>query len=163
MNKRKIVRKGAVLLFVIYIFLLFLLIVFKYPTGLVSSVIERWKAGEELVRLEPQIVPFKTIVLYVKNVQAIYDWFFKNLACNVIMFIPYGFLIPFFSKISKRKGIKIIISGCILSVGIEILQYITAWGQMDIDDVILNTLGIALGYELFLLMKYIYKKHSGLK
>ena len=158
MSKKKNVRRGAAILFVVYILILLLVIVFKYPTGMVSSSIERWKAGEEINRMEPQLVPFKTIVFYIKRVQAAYDWFFKNLACNIIMFMPYGFLIPFVRNINRLRGVKIIVTGCLLSILIEVLQYVTAFGQMDIDDVILNTLGVTLGYGIFLLYKYIVTK-----
>lgn len=157
-KKKKIIKNSFIVLFVIYILLLFLVLLFKYPTTMVSDAVARWKSGAEIVRIKPQLVPFQTIVEYIKNVQAPYDWFFKNLACNLIMFIPYGFLLPAFWKNGHYRGLKIVISGCILSIVIEVLQYITAFGQMDIDDVILNTLGVVIGYELFRLIKYWLKK-----
>lgn len=160
MKRKHVMRRGAVLLFVVYIFLLILVIVFKYPTGLVSSSIERWKAGQQPVRLEPQLVPFKTIIFYIKRVHATYDWFFKNLACNVIMFMPYGILIPFIVNMNQLRGIKTVVSGCLLSVFIEVLQYVTTFGQMDVDDVILNTLGVAFGYGVFLLAERFFIKHK---
>ena len=162
-NKQKMIKRCALALFIIYICFLVLVIILKFPTGLVSGTIARWQAGEEVVRMEPQLVPFKTTIFYVQSVQTIYDWFFKNLACNIIMFLPYGFLVPFFTRMNKYKGIKITISGCILSVAIEIFQYVTAFGLMDIDDVILNTLGVALGYGIFLAIKHIIKKASAKK
>lgn len=157
-KKKEIVKNSLIVLFVVYILLLFLVLLFKYPTTMVSDTIARWRAGEEVVRMEPQLVPFETVVQYVKNVHSLNDWFIKNLACNLIMFIPYGFLIPAFWKNVHHRGLKIVISGCILSIVIEVLQYITAFGQMDIDDVILNTLGVVIGYELFRLIKYWLKK-----
>ena len=157
-KKKEIIRNGMIVLFVAYIVLLFLVLLFKYPTTMVSDTIAKWSSGEELVRMTPQFVPFETVVAYVKNVHSFNDWFIKNLVCNLIMFVPYGFLIPTFWKEGSHKGIQIVISGCILSILIEILQYITAFGQMDIDDVILNTLGVVIGYELFRLIKYWLKK-----
>lgn len=157
-KKKEIVKNSLIVLFVVYILLLFLVLLFKYPTTMVSDTIARWRAGEEVVRMEPQLVPFETVVQYVKNVHSLNDWFIKNLACNLIMFIPYGFLIPAFWGNGHHRGLKIVISGCILSIVIEVLQYITAFGQMDIDDVILNTLGVVIGYELFQLIKYWLKK-----
>ena len=162
-NKEIIIKRCAIVLFIIYMCFLVLVIVLKFPTGLVSGTIARWQAGEEIVRMKPQLIPFDTTIFYIKKVEAIHDWFFKNLACNIVMFMPYGFLVPFFTRMNKYKGIKITISGCILSVAIEIFQYVTAFGLMDIDDVILNTLGVALGYGIFLAIKHIIKKASAKK
>lgn len=134
---------------------LILVLVFKYPTGMLNGTLKNILAGKSVVRLKPKLVPFQMIVEYIKQAHAINDWFVKNLACNIVMFIPYGFLIPCFSK---HKGRKLILSGCVLSVMIEILQYITALGQMDIDDVILNTLGVTLGYMGYLLLNFLLRK-----
>lgn len=155
MDNKNILRKVAIFLFVIYIVLLFLVLVLKYPTGMLQGTFENILAGKTVIRLRPRLVPFQTIMEYVGNARAINDWFVKNLACNLIMFMPYGFLVPCFSKI---KGWKLIVSGCLLSVFIEILQYITAFGQMDIDDVILNTLGTVVGYAGFLIIRYMKRK-----
>ena len=149
----QLIRKISKPLFIIYLVLLILVIVLKYPTTLVVSTVQAWRRGEAVCRMAPQLVPFRTTIFYVKHVQAVNDWFFKNLACNLIMFMPYGFLLPMFAK--KNKRLRVILSGCIVSVMIEIFQYITALGQCDIDDVILNTAGVAIGYFIYYL---IYKK-----
>lgn len=148
MEKKTIIKKIMVLLFIIYMVLLFAVLVFKFPTGMLARHFEKIIAGEPIVRLEPQWIPFKTIIDYVSQAHAISDWFVKNLACNVIMFMPFGFLLP---CISKLKGWKLILAGCLLSSAIEVLQYVAAIGLMDIDDVILNTAGTALGYGIFLI------------
>lgn len=155
MPSKNILRRVAIFLFLIYIVLLFLVLVFKYPTGMLQGTFENILEGKDVIRLEPRLVPFQTIIEYVRNARVINDWFVKNLACNVIMFMPYGFLVPCFSKI---RGCKLIASGCLLSVFIEILQYITALGQMDIDDVILNTFGTILGYAGFFIIRYMKRK-----
>lgn len=141
----------TVLLFVIYMVLLFAILVFKYPTGMLAGHFEKIIAGEHIARLDPQWIPFKTIIDYVGKAHAITDWFVKNLACNVIMFMPFGFLLPCFSKL---KGWKLVLAGCLLSIAIEVLQYAAAIGQMDIDDVILNTAGTALGYGIFFILNH---------
>lgn len=159
-KRKEIVKNGIIVIFVVYILLLFLVLLFKYPTSMVSDTIARWKAGEEIVRIKPQFVPFQTIIEYIKNVQAPHDWFFKNLMCNLIIFIPYGFLVSLLWGKNSHKGIKVIVSGCMLSIAIEILQYVTAFGQLDIDDVILNTLGVVIGYALFRGMERLLKNRS---
>lgn len=145
------------IIFIMYIILLLFVIVLKFPTDMIRGVINAWLDGGDVNRLPLQLIPFKTIIFYVSHVQTIYDWFFKNLACNVIMFAPYGFLVPLISK-KINIGRKVILSGCIFSVLIEIFQYITALGLCDIDDVILNTLGVLLGFGIYKIAKNVLVK-----
>lgn len=157
-DKVNLYRKIFIILFIIYIAFLLFVIVLKFPTGLAKGTINIWLDGGTINRLSPQLIPFKTIIFYVRHVQAVYDWFFKNLACNVIMFMPYGFLVPLISKKKINIGRKIIISGCIFSALIEVFQYITALGLCDIDDVILNTLGVLLGFGIYKITKNVLIK-----
>lgn len=132
--------------------LVILVLVLKFPTGLVTDTIKIWMEGGGVARMEPQLVPFKTIIFYVKRVHSFNDWFIKNLACNIIMFIPYGFLTPLFKKKCKYVGIKVGVSVALVSLGIEIFQYVTALGLFDIDDLMLNVISAILGYWLYKLV-----------
>ena len=68
-----------------------------------------------------------------------------NLGGNIIMFIPLGFLLPkVFRKLSSLPRILLITAGIITAV--ELIQLFTLVGSCDIDDLILNVLGAALGY-----------------
>lgn len=71
---------------------------------------------------------------------------------NVLLFVPIGFLLGTFNGISWMQVIKI---GCLLSVMIEILQLLTRRGVFNIDDVIHNIIGCAIGYGIFRLCKSI--------
>ena len=148
-NQKINIRTIIVLLFILYMLLLFAVLVLKYPTGMLEGSLKKIISGESIARMEPKWIPFETIIDYASRAHVLQDWFVKNLACNVIMFLPFGFLLPW---VSKLKGWRLILSGCLLSVAIEVLQYATALGQMDVDDVILNTLGTALGYGIYLLI-----------
>lgn len=154
-HREKVVKKATLLLFVIYIFVLFLVLIFKCPTEMTDQTIKNLIAAREVTRLEPQLEPFQTIIDYVKKAHTFNDWFVKNLVGNVVIFLPYGFLISWFSK---WNAWKVILSGCGVSVFIEVLQYITALGLMDIDDVILNIFGVTIGYVLYVGFKHLGKK-----
>ena len=154
------IKKYSGVLFALYMVLLVLVIVLKFPTGLVSGTIQSWKSGGEFHRMAPQLIPFQTIIEYVSQVHSLNDWFIKNLVCNIIMFMPYGFLFPFIMKGDKNIGVKVILSGCMVSVVIEIFQYVTALGQCDIDDVILNTVGVVLGYAIYRIIDIVIIKRS---
>lgn len=70
---------------------------------------------------------------------------------NIVMFMPLGFFIP---CLWNKKGLFTCITGALFSLFIEITQ-IFIGRYTDIDDLILNTLGVFLGYLTFLLVKKI--------
>lgn len=87
---------------------------------------------------------------------------FLNLAGNVIGFIPFGFILPALIR-GLRKGFGVIFLGCFLSAGIECMQFILKVGSCDVDDVILNTAGVIIGYLLFVICNGIRRLENGKK
>ena len=91
-------------------------------------------------------IPFKTIVPYLLGSGG---WLIggMNIIGNIILLVPFGFLIPFvFTKINWKQ---IIVVSILCSFIIEGIQAILHIGIFDIDDVILNALGIIIGYWKF--------------
>lgn len=78
-----------------------------------------------------------------------------QLILNVLLFVPIGFLLG--AILNKIRLMQVIEMGCLLSVVIEILQLLTNRGVCNIDDVIHNTIGCAIGYILFRLANTILK------
>ena len=74
---------------------------------------------------------------------------------NVLMFVPIGFLLS--SVLNRTRWMQVIEMGCLLSVMIEILQLLTRRGVCNIDDVIHNTIGCAIGYGIFRLCNTLLK------
>ena len=72
-------------------------------------------------------------------------------AQNIMLFIPFGFLLPMLWKKFDRLHITVIY-GALFSLSIEILQ-IFCPRVTDIDDFLMNTAGAAAGYCLFVLAK----------
>ena len=85
-----------------------------------------------------------------------------NLFGNVIGFIPYGFILPVIAH-KCRNGLFIVASGFSLSLLVETVQLIAKVGCFDVDDLILNTLGAAIGYMLFAVCNYLRRKRYGEK
>ena len=79
------------------------------------------------------------------------SYFLINLLGNVLIFVPLGLLPPLLWKGMERFW-KVLVLGCGLSVFIETAQLLLPRGT-DIDDVWLNTLGAALGYGVFALIR----------
>ncbi len=100
-------------------------------------------------------IPFKTVYLYLKEVNKIgFFYFTVNIVGNIGMFFPIGLLLFYFG--SNLPNIKITIFSLIFITILELLQLIFKVGIFDIDDIILNTFGITLG---FIFMKgHIYEK-----
>ena len=66
--------------------------------------------------------------------------YWNNIIQNILLFIPLEFLI------GGKRGI---IAGVLLSIGIELTQYIFRLGYCELDDVLNNTIGTAIGSLLF--------------
>ena len=87
---------------------------------------------------------------------------FLNLAGNVIGFLPFGFFLPILSR-QLRNGALVTMLGFGLSLLVESIQLIFKVGCFDVDDLILNTLGAAIGYMLFAVCNYLRRKRYGEK
>lgn len=70
-----------------------------------------------------------------------------NLAGNVVMFVPIGLLLPLATRWRRWRRLRTIGACATLSVVVEALQ-LAAGRAVDIDDVLLNTAGGALGAVL---------------
>ncbi len=84
---------------------------------------------------------------------------FLNLAGNVLVFMPFGFLLPIMGR-RLRGFFRIILLGFALSLAVECIQLITGTGCFDVDDLFLNTVGSALGFLIFAIMQHRRKKRS---
>lgn len=71
-----------------------------------------------------------------------------NLWGNVVMFIPLGLFLPLISA-NLRKPWKALLLSALIITAVELLQLFTLLGSCDVDDLILNLLGSALGYWLY--------------
>jgi glycopeptide antibiotics resistance protein len=96
-------------------------------------------------------IPFKTIVSYLLGYKG---WIIAgiNLVGNIALLVPIGFLIPFVCRKMtwKRTLLLAVVAGPV----IEILQVVLRVGIFDIDDVILNALGVIIGYLMFTVLAH---------
>ncbi len=99
------------------------------------------------------LVPFKEIRrFWVYRRQLGYGAFFLNIFGNVLAFIPCGFLL---SVISRRCRFFILntVIGLFISFLIECTQLLFRVGSFDVDDMILNTFGVYIGYIIYVLVQ----------
>lgn len=83
----------------------------------------------------------------------------RNIGGNVLLFIPYGVLFP---VLFRRYGKLTVLFGCLLSVFIESSQLFFD-RVTDLNDVMLNTFGVLLGYLLYRVIRVIMKKRQAKK
>lgn len=83
------------------------------------------------------------------NLMPFHDFSLRNvlgMILNVIMLIPLGFLFPLYFK-RYEKWYFTVGAGFLMSITIEVIQ-LFSFRATDIDDVLMNTLGTAIGYVL---------------
>lgn len=158
---RKIKHNAAAIilltLFVMYLIVLFKVTIFKYPNTF-SNMLKGELSGIRSLNL----IPFVTISEYFQFVisgNIIIG--ISNLLGNLIIFFPLGYIAALrFPKM--RKPARILLLSFVLSLFIEVCQYIFACGSTDIDDVILNVIGGIAGYWAYVLISGFLepKKHA---
>lgn len=83
--------------------------------------------------------------------------FVRQIGLNIIMTIPFGFLLPLVKK-ENDKLHKVIFYTFLLSLSIELIQPFIGARSSDITDIITNTIGGIIGYIIYLLFKPIIIK-----
>ena len=107
-------------------------------------------SGFDNIQDRINLVPFKTIMTFVKEFDSMYSTsqIMLNLFGNVCAFMPMAlFLLLLFKR--QNKAFQFVITLILMILGIEFLQLITGSGRFDIDDLILNLFGAVLVYLLF--------------
>ncbi len=140
-KKTSFIHEFWVTAFAFYVLLLFALTVFRD-----SYFLWEFKFFFHRPLSEINTIPFvQTFKLL--NAKSLVD-FFYNLYGNIVWFVPMGIFIPALGK-KDRKFFKVVLIGALISTSIEGLQFILNTGVTDIDDVILNTIGAAIGYLIY--------------
>lgn len=92
------------------------------------------------------LVPFDTILFYLSG-NGDFLIAFYNLTANICLFIPFGLYYGYWKQAPTIKQV-LLISTCAITI-IELMQYITRRGSLDIDDLLLNVLGVCCGFLLY--------------
>lgn len=94
---------------------------------------------------------FKEISRYELGTQL----FVKNIIGNILLFIPYGLAIGYYIDLKKIR--HAILLGLLVSCSIETMQYLIG-RVFDVDDILLNVLGCAIGFIIYLIFDKIREK-----
>jgi len=105
----------------------------------------------EVFNCRINLIPFVYLLDYDVRAHMIY-----NVFGNIMMFVPTGIVLPVLYK-RLDNFFKVAGTGLLISLAIEILQLPFADRTSDVDDLILNTLGVVIGYVLFVIVRYAKK------
>ena len=141
------------LLFFAYLLFVIKAIVFKYPMAQMQEIVASWQKDVVWEGLETaNFIPFKTIKMYIRYYDLPGLRSFANLFGNVLIFIPMGMLMPMVHKASKNVFIMLA-QALLFVLGIEVFQLFSAFGAFDVDDIILNCLGVLIGRVFYAIGK----------
>ncbi|MCD4761874.1 VanZ family protein [bacterium] len=134
-------KKYLIVIIILYLAILIELIVFKYPTGMTFSI------------ANANLIPFKTILVYFSG-EPTWKIAIRNLLGNIVVLVPLGFLLA--AMYQRLKWNRALLAGLFTGVVLELLQVIFKSGVFDIDDIILNFLGVIIGYLVFIFLVKFY-------
>ena len=99
------------------------------------------------IELSTNLTPFKTIRQQIRLLEggALVRFAFVNLVGNVVMFVPLGFFIPCAVR-GARTFIRSMLYSMLTITSVEVIQLVTLLGSLDVDDLLLNLIGAAIGY-----------------
>ncbi len=143
-------RQKRLILFAVYLLFVIKVIIFKYPYTELREIVNSWSKEVVLEGLDSaNFTLFRTIHMYIDYSYMLNS--VENLAGNVVVFIPFGMFLPFIWK-RFRNFADTFLAGFLFSLGIEVFQLFSAFGAFDVDDVLLNVVGVIGGYLIFMLL-----------
>lgn len=74
----------------------------------------------------------------------------EGISLNLCLCVPVGYLLPlvFLQRGKRIRFWQVICAGAAVSAVIELTQFVTCLGMLELDDWLLNTMGASLGYLL---------------
>lgn len=138
-NKKKAVRFGVKVFFYLYIIIIFYFVLLS----------ERYGRETGYQTSHVNLVLFKEIQRFWNYRHLLsFEAVLTNLFGNIFAFSPFGFMLPIIAK-NGRGWIATVFSTFIFSLVIESCQLFMKVGVFDVDDLLLNTVGGAIGYIVY--------------
>ena len=153
LRQKKIVWKREAVLLLMFVNLAVLIRFVFYPFFTVNGHVRPLMINPGSIQpLRINLVPFVRILDYdIKREAAI------NIIGNICMFIPTGIILPILYPRLDRFW-KVLLVGAGLSLVIEMIQLLFPGSVSDIDDLILNSVGVAIGYGIYKLVHMFRRK-----
>ena len=154
-----IVMKVTRRIFIIYCIVLSIALLFKFDLS-VNSIMEkinsvRW--SREQGAWNCNLIPFRTIFSQLRYFKTTPTIVIENLFGNIAIFVPFGTLLPMGYE-AVRKYYRAFLVGLIYILIIEVTQLICMLGSFDVDDFILNSIGVSCGYVIFRIISKVWQE-----
>lgn len=106
--------------------------------------------------------PMETVCRYLRLLRGDYRLELRliavvNLVGNMVLFVPMGYYLPRLWPKTRRLW-RCLLLGAAIIMCVELVQLTARVGSCDVDDVLLNLPGIAVGYGLYRLVTRFDKK-----
>lgn len=93
------------------------------------------------------LVPFEGMIHIIRYSGSM-DLILMNILGNMLLLFPLGWLWALLSRSNTLTWWKIFLRGALCSLTIELFQWILNLGCLDVDDILLNSLGFFFGYNM---------------
>ena len=98
---------------------------------------------------DANLIPLVQMIRFLRYLEN--PFVIRNLLGNLVLLAPLGIFLPLlFHK--SRKFTVVLATGFLVTLSIEVFQLMLRFRVFDIDDLIINTIGVALGYWVFKLL-----------
>lgn len=92
------------------------------------------------------IIPLHSYIEFVSTMR--WEILLDNIL-NIVLFVPFGVFVK--TRNHDYSVLKIVLSGFLISLIIEVLQLLLRRGYFEADDLINNTIGVFAGYLIYLI------------
>lgn len=104
------------------------------------------------------VMPFYTIISYLSGSQNVPPIVvLSNIFGNIILFVPFGIYFQILYKRKIRNNMLIIF---LITMFVEMFQFIFGLGAIDVDDIILNCSGGLVGILVYKILSYFMKNEE---
>lgn len=133
-----------------YVYIVLVIKVTLMPIELIDFIPD----SNKLLLQSINVIPYRDIL-------AGYDGAVRETILNIIMLMPFGFLLPL---INKTNIFKVLLWSLLVSLSIELFQLYFTWvggtvfRSFDVTDLINNSLGGVLGYIISRSISFLVRK-----
>lgn len=148
---RKLYDNRKHLIFVIFIIYLFAVLALTFIVR--ETMVLRTPENRGVV-----LQPFREFKAMIE--QPDHRFWFMQIFLNILLFVPFGALLPCIDR-RFRNPFLTVFAGFMFSGYIEFMQYITGRGLTEVDDVITNTAGAAVGLIVYYAARAFFSTYDG--
>lgn len=112
----------------------------------------------EYIKANSNIIPFFSFYVFITTPYksaVVVKYFIINLAGNLLLFLPWGLLLPSIAGKLCSFG-RFFVFTSIVIVIIELLQLFLMLGSADIEDYLLNIIGAVTGFFLYRKLDFLH-------